>query len=1100
MKNLFFFTFLIFASSIFAVNKVSVSNGAWNSAATWSPAGVPSLADDVTIQSGHTVKLATTVSKCNSVVIDGILEFDDPIAGRVFSVVGSTTISSNGIFRVNSASNFTNTAFFGGDIVNDGIFDCATDLNSLINISFTSSGTQVISGTGTQFRVRNVLVNKGTAATDLITFSMSNFSSFSSGWLTLQSGSINFSFPNAITSTLSTLSSFSVPSTSVVTFNSGTSNLSLPSLLISGRVILQQGTLNANGIGIGVSNTNGFLTVNGGILNTVGAITPDPTGTFTLNAGTVNCGYQLYVRGITTVNGGTLNIGNASPRGLIHESGDFVVNGGTVNIAGPYTAKVASVDFIMSGGSMNVCTLGNANTEAPFLIQIAGSTFTMSGGTITMVRKAISGNACINFSGLSSSTITGGEIIMGNGTTPASSIMLVQSPVAIPSITVNSTNVDVRPSINSLNVSGNITLNSGILNANSLGISLTGNWVHTGGTFTPGTTTTVTFNGIGQSLGATLGTETFNHLVFSNSGTKTLTSNITARNMTINPGVSFDVSTSNFSTSLIGNWVCNGTLVSRNGTVIFNGTTAQTLSGTGNDFFGLTINNLAGASVTSGTFRITDVLTASNGIFANVGGSIVLVSDASRTARIAPVTGTGDFSGTFIIQRFISSRTASYHDLGSCVTSTTLFDWDDEMYISGINGCDCPAGITGYDGFAGSYYSVYRLSEPRATNDGWLPVKSDTTLTPGLGLEFWFGDGAPGTGIPWSTKTLDTRGAPFKGNLTVNVTNTATASVNRGYNLIANPYPSPITYNLLTRTNVDATFDMYDSGGNYTNFNGTTTIPANQGFYVSVSSTGSGSVQFTESAKNTSSSSNFNRVIAPDEFLIKLSSKSQPLFHEIKMAFDESLTGSFDKGFDALYRSPRISEAPSVVFNVDDKYEITYNFLPKEDELILPLRSKIRFDDTYKIQFSFNSSTFDFKYIYLYDRIENNFFDIKKDSAYYFFSTKGESPDRFILILSNDENYSDKIKNSFGSGFNASNTVEIRNTLEGAFVKFDFDKKMNAKITLQNMLGQNIESFNKEVYNDTFQINKPEIENGFYLLSIEYPGGVISRKVLLGGK
>ena len=1080
--------FLFFAFHSIAVIKISNASGAWNTASTWTPSGVPALGDDVTIQAGHTVTLATTVSRCNNLAIDGVLEFNDLVAGRVLSVNGNTIISASGVFRVNSASNFTHTASFVGNLTNNGVFDFAIDANSQVNITFNSAGTQTISGSGSQFRVKSIVVNKGSALTNLITFSMSNFSSISPGWLTLQSGSVSFAFPDAVTSTVSTLSSFAIPLGSVVTMNSANSNLTFPTLLISGQVLMQQGVLNTNGVAIGYLGSSGSLSVNGGTFNTIGAITPEPNGSFTLNSGTVNCGFQMFLRGLATINGGVLNVGNASPRGLIHERGNLIINGGVTNIAGPYTAKVAAANFTMSAGAMNVCTLGNANTEATFLISIAGSTFTMSGGTITMVRKAISGNACINFSGLSSSTITGGEIVLGNASTPASSIMLIQSPVAIPSITVNSSNVDVRPSINTLNVTGNISINSGILNANSLGISLTGNWTHSGGTFTPGTTTTVTFNGTGQSLGSSLGTETFNHVLFSNGGTKTLTSAITTQNLTLNAGVTLDVSASNFSINTLGNWVSNGTLNPRSGTVTFNGTAAQTLSGSGNDFFGLTINNSAGVGVTSGSFRITDVLTSSNGTFANTGGTITLESDATKTARIAPVTGTGAFSGNFILQRFISGRPAGYHDLGTCVTSSTLFDWDDEMFISGINGCDCPAGISGYDGFAGSFFSVTRYREQAA--DYWA-VKSDTVLSPGVGFNLYFGDNAPGSGSTWAAKTLDARGTPFRGNLTVNVTNTGD-----GFNLIANPYASAITFGSLTRTNVSSTFFMYDNGGNFLSFGLTTVIPPHQGFYVFANS--NGSVQFSETAKSTSTSSNFNRVAEEFDFQLRLTSLGNELYHRINIEFDRSSTNGFDLGLDLPYLKSPNKEASSIVFNVDGAKEIVLNRIPQQNEVIIPLRTKIRVSGTFTLDCSGYRVFQEYKTVALYDKLLNKFLDMKSLGSYQFEASMGESPDRFILVLSNEEFVKEKFEKLLPLDFDAINNVEIDNTLDGVMLRFDLDKKTQVSVTIHSLLGQTIDSFNLDAYNENILISKPHYERGFYFMNIDLDGKVISKKVVLG--
>lgn len=73
---------------------------------------------------------------------------------------------------------------------------------------------------------------------------------------------------------------------------------------------------------------------------------------------------------------------------------------------------------------------------------------------------------------------------------------------------------------------GNISINTGTLNANNLGITLGGNWTNTS-TFVPGTGT-VTFNSAANQTISRTGGETFNHLFFAGSGTKTFSSAITA--------------------------------------------------------------------------------------------------------------------------------------------------------------------------------------------------------------------------------------------------------------------------------------------------------------------------------------------------------------------------------------------------------------------------------------------------------------------------------------------------------------------------------------------------------------------------------------------
>jgi hypothetical protein len=98
-------------SAAYAVLKTSTGSGNWNSAATWSPSGVPVVDDDVIIASGHTVTLTEAVNiiydSVNSsyngfgnLTVDGTLElagFDLSVgslsgAGSIGSASGTPTL------------------------------------------------------------------------------------------------------------------------------------------------------------------------------------------------------------------------------------------------------------------------------------------------------------------------------------------------------------------------------------------------------------------------------------------------------------------------------------------------------------------------------------------------------------------------------------------------------------------------------------------------------------------------------------------------------------------------------------------------------------------------------------------------------------------------------------------------------------------------------------------------------------------------------------------------------------------------------------------------------------------------------------------------
>src|SRR5690606_15027471 len=90
--------------------------------------------------------------------------------------------------------------------------------------------------------------------------------------------------------------------------------------------------------------------------------------------------------GLLRMTQGVLNVGTDignSLGGLT--GGEWIIEGGTINTAGRMqTASAVSVNI--SGGTMNVCTVGNTTTTACFGFTSTLGTFEMSGGDIYLVQ------------------------------------------------------------------------------------------------------------------------------------------------------------------------------------------------------------------------------------------------------------------------------------------------------------------------------------------------------------------------------------------------------------------------------------------------------------------------------------------------------------------------------------------------------------------------------------------------------------------------------------------------------------------------------------------------------------------------------------------
>jgi hypothetical protein len=198
-----------------------------------------------------------------------------------------------------------------------------------------------------------------------------------------------------------------------------------------------------------------------------------------------------------------------------------------------------------------------------------------------------------------------------------------------------------------LTVVGNVTLGSGTtFNAGSYTHAIAGNWINNGATFTAGTST-LNFNStlIDQSISGTA-SQTFNAISITKSS-KTLsaigsTTTLYLKDLTISSGI-FSPGTAT-TLNLAGNWSNTGTFTPGSGTVVFNGTSAQTLSNA-NTFNNLTINTSAGVTAGDGQ-TVNGVLYLQSANASATKGTLDMGSYVLTMGSTATTIGIGDVTGT----------------------------------------------------------------------------------------------------------------------------------------------------------------------------------------------------------------------------------------------------------------------------------------------------------------------------------------------------------------------------------------------------------------------------------------------------------------------
>ncbi|MCW3125069.1 MAG: hypothetical protein JWO03_727, partial [Bacteroidetes bacterium] len=379
-------------------------------------------------------------------------------------------------------------------------------------------------------------------------------------------------------------------------------------------------------------------------------------------------------------------------------------------------------------------------------------------------------------------------------------------------------------------------------------------------------------------------------------------------NLTINSGASITIN-SGKTLGVCGNWT-GGSTTSANilgaGGVVFNGTTAQTVSGK-NSFTTLTVNKTAGTTTFTGANDISTAFIMTRGNVVNsaaTNGSITLKSDAIGTAYLDNFTsGTaGTYTGNLTVERYSGTNTAiGYRDISSPVNAH-VGQWSDDFLVNGLDGVNCWYAYNPYPTL--QYYNESANSVTANYYGGFISttdVANILTAAKGYAARLYT--------LP---VTINTTGTPNTGAQSIGITKTTSSIPSAdGWNLLGNPYPSSVSWNAIKALNAGKTdgsvYRFTSTGeytGNYATWNGTTgtngatdQIASTEGFWVLASA--NNTIDMDNTVRVASTSSPFFKTASaqPDEIRLNLTNGLQT--DEIVEYTDPAATSGYDPGYDA---------------------------------------------------------------------------------------------------------------------------------------------------------------------------------------------------------
>lgn len=714
--------------------------------------------------------------------------------------------------------------------------------------------------------------------------------------------------------------------------------------------------------------------------------------------------------------------GNVTNNGSYTGTSDLTLTGSGSTITGTGTFSNTGGIFLNSGSK--TIASGASLSRSPGDITLGNGITVTNNGGITIAGAIVGGNAASTWINGSNSVLNIGGALLATGTLVATSTnnsvnyngTAGQSIKSTDYYNVSASGTSTTTLTSNINVTGDVNV-TGTLDAASFNINVSGNWSNAG-TFTPGTGT-VTFNGTTTQTITNTAPKTFNNLTLSGSGTKQLGSNILV-NGALTISSSLDVTASNYQIELKGNFVNNGTFTARSGKVVFSGAVAQTISGSSiTTFNDIDINT--GASVSLSSAQKLDGTIALNGSGAfNTNNQFTLTSNSTKTGRIAALGTPANFSGNITMERFApgsvsGSNYTGWALVGSAVAGRAISDWDDDIIIS----CSSCA-----DGSANGFTSIYGYTESTlgTYDNGYVAISGTSdAITDGKGYWVYLGNSSTVAG----DITMDVTGTPVKGNVTMPVTYTddpAQPASEDGWNLISNPYPSPISWTSLKATasvpaNIDDAVyvwnaDLNSGTGGFAQYVGGVSTPASgsggvadiiassQAFYIHL--TGATTLTANENIKSAGNPT----------FLKSSYKKDSPTHNILRLAVeapngnkDETVlrlhsdaSEAFDKSLDAYKMFGDGSVPVPYIYTELNNNKYSINSISNTSHSItIPLRVTASVQGNYKISVN-NINEFESgSCLILEDLTTGDKINLRELNNYSFALSAGETTNRFLI-------------------------------------------------------------------------------------------------------
>lgn len=484
-------------------------------------------------------------------------------------------------------------------------------------------------------------------------------------------------------------------------------------------------------------------------------------------------------------------------------------------------------------------------------------------------------------------------------------------------------------------------------------------------------------------------------------------------------------------------------------------------------------NVTVGANVGCGKLTINagKSVTVSSGKTLDVSDSLILKSDGTNGNAALVDKGTVNYDpNKTLMQLYITgnaTRDTMYHYFSSPVNASTV-----NVFM---------------------HFFLYKFNEP---TNSWLYEVINGTMENAKGYAGF------NTAVisPTPNITAAFTGTFNTGNKSANLTKTDYSSVeaNDNWNLIGNPYPSPVDLDLLSLNNVEPTVYFWNGTANihtgtYASYNinthvtsngGQNVLPAGQGLFVHASGT-SASVGFTNNARIPSTQPFYkDNTINPNH--LRLSVEGNQFRDEAVVGFIQGATSEYDGMFDA-YKMTGYDLVPALYSRTSNGTKLAVNEYPVLEQgqtVVVPLDFTIGANGTFNLSAT-DLNTFDNDIsVFLEDLTTQEMINLKNINTYNFSFVVGALAHRFNVHFKREPNSIDELASNTNV-YSYNNTIYVTS-----------NNIMNANVFVYDVLGQEISKTLMEG-KSSYRINANGLSKGYYFVKVISDNKSITKKVYI---